>query len=169
MPKSTTHCPICKKEGIREDNLKRHMESNHKGEQPPVPINNVVAMEEDALLDAAIAIAQRDREKQIARNNVATALPKIPSKSLKERFPMSKFLDEYHAHQIRVAREFHKSTFGVETCGDRCSKKGTYCGYVPSLAMYPQSIVDSMYDSWLRKKQVGSSNLDALAFNAMNP
>jgi len=170
MPKSTTTCPVCGKTDIRADNLKRHMDANHKGQQP-APTNRVV-MEEDSLLEAAAATAasippshaatkaaKKDLERLI--NHTADAL------EMDKKYPMKDFVAAYKTRSIAFAKNFHQDIWGTKECNERCAKchHRTYCDGVfdPTLSMYSISKIEGMYRMWVGGMKRGLNNIDALA------
>ena len=129
------------------------MAAHIKSKHPPVPARNTVAMEEsdDALLDAAIADGKS--------TTVPQAAPVPKAQTLRERFPIEKFIEEEKAKQARFQRKFHKDTYGTEECGERCARtKPENRLDCPEFSPWSIHIYggkkefDALYEYWLREK-----------------
>lgn len=142
MPKSTTTCPVCGKTDIRADNLKRHMEANHRGQQP-APTNRVV-------MEEAAATPPKKAEKK-----------EDDTAAFDATYTMKDFVALYKAKQLKITKDNHKDIFGTTECNDRCKtcRHRTFCDYEPSLSMYSTSTIEGMYRSWAAGMKKGHNTL----------
>jgi hypothetical protein len=135
MPKSsnTTFCPVCKKEGIRVDNLKRHMEV-HKaiGTAPAAAPVNTVAM--------------------------VNAHPE-PVSAPADRWSFSAWKEDQVLKGLDLHKARHKSIWGYEDCGDCCETnphRDILCTYRWSVHQYGgQLVAEALHQRWAERKRAG--------------